>query len=382
MIERAGRLLVDGRLVPGRVHIEGGRIAAVILDQGAPVPGAQLPILAPGLIDLHVHGCAGFEPLGSLADMARVLAASGTTAFQPTLFPKSPEDLGRDCQRVASAAAQLGAGAARSLGIHLEGPFVNPLRAGALPPAALAAPSPAGLRALLGPATAAGRGVRTMTVAPELPGALDLIRELVQCGVRVSLGHSSATAKEARAGLAAGASGATHLYNAMAPLHHREMGLAGVALCAKDLHVECIGDLVHVGPEALELALRARGARELCLVSDSLRGAGIGCDVFHEHGRDHVRQSGAWFYAAKGLDELRLAGSAMNQMEMVRGLVRSGTLSPEEALTMASAAPARALGLEHELGALTVGARADLLVLQAGTLELAEVLVGGVTVSR
>ncbi len=382
MIERAGRLLIDGRLVPGRLQIEGGRVAAVILDQPAQAAATELPILAPGLVDLHVHGCGGFEPLGSLADMARVLALRGTTAFQPTLFPKSPEDLGRDCQTVSLAAARLPASGARSLGIHLEGPFVNPLRAGALPPQALAAPSPQGLRTLLGPATGTGHGVRTMTVAPELPGSLDLIRELARCGVRVSLGHSASTAKEARAGLAAGATGATHLYNAMAPLHHREMGLAGVALCAKDLYVECIGDLVHVGPEAVELALRARGARELCLVSDSLRGAGIGCDVFHEHGRDHVRQSGAWFYAAAGQGELRLAGSAMTQLEMVRGLVGSGTLSLEEALTKASAAPACALGLERELGHLVVGARADVLVLDAKTLRLDEVLVGGVSALR
>ena len=372
-----GLLLAEGALVAGRIDCEGGLIAGLELAEcSALAPGA--PLVAPGLVDLHVHGFGGADPLTDLAGMARALARAGTTAFQPTLFPAAPQRLGAHCAGVHAAAAGLGEGAARVLGLHLEGPFVTPRRAGALPVEALAAPSPEGLRAILGPATDGGRGVRTVTLAPELPGAGELIGELARSGVRVSLGHSLATGSEARTAVAAGAAGVTHLYNAMGGVHHRNSGLANVALVEDVLSVEIIGDLVHVGPEALDLALRARGPRGLCLVSDALRGAGTGCDVFHWHGRDHEIRDGAAYYPARGDGEpARLAGSALSQLEMVRRLVARGVVGVEDALTMASEAPARALGLEDDLGRLRIGGRADLLLLDAADLALREVWIGG-----
>jgi N-acetylglucosamine-6-phosphate deacetylase len=380
--QRTGRLLIGGRLRAGSVRFEKGRIVELRLGEGSEAgSGHDLPILAPGLVDLHVHGSGGFEPLHDLAGMARALARAGTTAFQPTLFPQAPQPLGADCERAWAQVSALGPACARVVGLHLEGPFLNPSRAGALQQHELAPPSVAGLRAILGPATGSGRGIRTMTLAPELSGAADLIAELVRCGVRVSLGHSAASAKEARTALRSGARGATHLFNAMAPLHHRELGLAGAALLEGDLQPEIIGDLVHVGPDALALALRSRGARGLCLVSDSLRGTGTGCNVFHERGRAHHDRGGAWYFPPERAGgEFQLGGSAMTQLQMVQRLVTAGVLSPEEALTMASAAPAAALGMEGELGTLAVGARADLLVLEPGILDLREVLLGGVPV--
>ncbi|MCB9915586.1 MAG: amidohydrolase family protein [Planctomycetes bacterium] len=255
---------------------------------------------------------------------------------------------------------------------------MNPEAAGALLRTDLAAPSVAALRELLGPATGDGRGVRTMTVAPELAGADDLIAELVRAGVRVSLGHSRAYASDARAATRAGACGVTHLYNAMRGATHRNTGLAGLALTDDVLFAEIIGDLVHVEAEAFELALRARGPRGLCLVSDALAGAGTGCERFHLHGRDHVIDRGTAYYPpGPGRDERQLAGSAMSQLEMVQRLVARGVLTPAEALVMASETPARALGLEHERGRLAPELAADVLVLDPRTLELREVWVGG-----
>lgn len=370
----AGQLFVDGRLRPGRLQLAAGRIARVELaGEGEPALAADAPILAPGLIDAHVHGFGGSEPLGELEAMARALARAGTTAFQPTLFPAPPERLGEHVARVAAAARALPErGCARSLGIHLEGPFVNPRAAGALPPADLAEPSVSGLRAILARATAGEVG--TLTLAPELPGALDLIQELVRRGVRVSLGHSLASATEARAAERAGARGATHLYNAMGGFHHREAGLVGFALTADGIGAELIGDLVHVGREAVELALAARGPQELLLVSDALAGAGTGCERFHALGREHVLHAGAFHYPGP---PLALAGGACSQLECVRRLVGEGVLALEEALAMATSAPARALGREAELGALAVGRRADLIELAPGSLELRRVWIGG-----
>jgi N-acetylglucosamine-6-phosphate deacetylase len=218
-----------------------------------------------------------------------------------------------------------------------------------------------------------------MTLAPELSGAPDLIAELARRGVRASLGHSLATAREAAAGVAAGAGGATHLFNAMRPWHHREAGLAGVALTAEELTVEIIGDLVHVGPEAFRLALKARGPHGLCLISDSLSGPGAeGGRRFCSHGRQCVVADGAaWFDDPTAPEGRRLTGTVLGQLDAVRRLVARGVLSAAEALVMASETPARALSMQDELGTLRPGARADLVVLRGPELLLEQVLVGG-----
>jgi N-acetylglucosamine-6-phosphate deacetylase len=376
-----GRLLVEGKLLTGTIRWSGDRIDGVAIE--GEIGGVDLPVVAPGFVDLHVHGFGGCDPTEDLPGMARALARAGTTAFQPTLFPESPGALGARCEALwTSAAAQRGDGLARILGLHLEGPFVNPEAAGALAIDDLAVPSVPALREILGPASGGGRGVRTMTLAPELAGAADLVAELVRSGVRVSLGHSRASAAQARAAARAGASGATHLFNAMAPLHHREAGLAGFALTDAALFAEIIGDLVHVGAEAFELALRARGPAGLCLVSDALRGAGTGCAHFHWHGREHIVRDGAAFHPPRTPDgRPTLAGSACSQLEMVRRLTSQGVVGLPEALTMASTTPARALGLDREIGELRSGLAADVIVLRGKGLELEQVFVAGKRVS-
>jgi N-acetylglucosamine-6-phosphate deacetylase len=372
--ERAGQLLLAGAFTPGRVRFEGGRIVAVERLPSAP---ADAPLVVPGLVDLHVHGYAGCAPEGDLAGLARALAAAGTTAFLPTLFPDEPARLGRTAEAVWRRRAELAPGAgARVLGLHLEGPFVNPARAGGLPADRLHAPSPRALAALLGGASPAARGIRQVTLAPELSGARELVRELTALGVRVSLGHSAASAAEAAAAAEHGARGATHLYNAMSALHHREPTLASFALAEDALVAEVIGDLVHVGREALRLALRARGAHGLALVSDALSGAGTGAAEFESHGRRCRARDGAiWLADEPGAP--RLTGAEAPQLEAVRRLVRARVTDAATALTMASASPARALGLERELGHLVPGAHADLLVLAPESLALREVLLGG-----
>jgi N-acetylglucosamine-6-phosphate deacetylase len=372
----SGRLFLGHRLAPGRIELDGCRIRGVELivpDR----PASELPVVAPGLVDLHVHGFGGFDPLGGLAQMAEALARAGTTSFQPTLFPAEPAHLGELCDALWRTARSLPGGRAHVAGLHLEGPFVNPERAGALPREHLAAPTPAALRAILGPATGGGRGVKTMTLAPELPGGAELVAELVRCGVRVSLGHSKATAAEARSATRAGAAGVTHLFNAMNAFHHRDVGLAGYALVERDLTAELIGDLAHVGEEAVELALAARGPRGLALVSDALRGAGTGCEVFESHGRKHVVRGGTAYYPARDGGEAQLAGTAIGQLDMLRRLVARGVVGLEDGLAMASETPARALGMLGEIGTLAPGARADVIVLRGPELELEQVYVAG-----
>ncbi len=389
MSERRGRLLVDGRLRAGTLGFDhdSGRITDVTFD-AADDANVDLPILSPGLIDLHVHGFGGHAATADgLPGMAQALASVGTTSFQPTLFPSQPSGLGAEAAATWAVAERLQAElersapdvCARPLGLHLEGPFVNPLSAGALPRSGLAEPSVEALRAILGPATGDGHGIRTMTIAPELPGSMELVAELARCGVRASLGHSRATRAEAHAASAVGAAGVTHLYNAMPGLHHREIGLVGFALSSDALFAELIGDLVHVGADAVDLTLSLRGIEGIALVSDALAGAGTGCDVFESHGHTcRVGDGAIWIDDPGAPDGRRLTGAAAPQLEAVRRLTSAGVLSIEEALHMATETPARALGLEAELGRLAVGARADVLVLGPG-LALEEVLIGGIS---
>ena len=375
--QASGQVFENGGFRPARITSTGERIGSL---ESCEVP-PDAPWIVPGLIDLHVHGYGGCDPLEDLGGMSNALARAGTTAFQATLFPAAPKLLGEQAAGVAADSSVCEG--ARCLGTHLEGPFVNPLAAGALPSEDLAAPSVAALREILGSATGGGRGIRTVTLAPELVGSADLIAELVRSDVRVSLGHSRANADEASAAIKAGAVGATHLFNAMTPVHHRDLGLSGVAIMERALFAEIIGDLVHVGARAVELALRVHGPESLCLVSDALVGAGTGCDVFHSHGREHSIVDGAAYYPA---DDTRagdqLAGSASSQLEMVRRLTAKGVVSLEDAVTMGALAPARALGIEADCGQLGVGARADWLVLRRDDLHLLEVVVAGQSLSR
>ncbi len=368
----SGMVFESGRFRPAKITSANGLVDEIVDAEAK----SDAPWIVPGFIDLHVHGYGGSGPISGLQKMSLALARAGTTAFQPTLFPRDPRGLGHDA--FSTAANIPNCTGARALGIHLEGPFVNPLAAGALPKEDLAVPSVKSLPNILGPPSGDGRKVTTVTLAPELPGSADLIAELVRCGIRVSLGHSCANADEASAAIKAGAVGATHLFNAMTPVHHRDLGLSGVAMMERAVFAEIIGDLVHVGPRAFELALRVHGPESLCLVSDALVGAGTGCDVFHSHGREHRIVGGTAYYPAGGeRSEDQLAGSASSQLDMVRGLTRAGVVSLEEAITMAALAPARALGIEGDSGHLAKGARADWLVLRRGDLQLLDVVVGG-----
>lgn len=373
--------------VPGRFDVVDGRIARL---ERVGVVGAAKRVFAPGLIDMHVHGFGGWGPTAPidewrasadstapLAHMAQALARAGTTAFLPTLFPAEPTALNRTARTVwETALATNATTSAHVLGLHLEGPFVNPLAAGALPLDDLAEPSPAALRSLL--AGMPHGAIRTLTLAPELAGAHELVRELEALGIRASFGHSRAKAADTRALMRDFPStpfGITHLFNAMSGVDHRDPGLAHLALCDASLFAELIGDLVHVGREGIELALAARGPGHLCLISDALAGAGTGCDVFHSHGRSHVIKEGAAYYPEAD----QLAGSATGQWEAIQRLVAAGVLAPSDALTMATLAPARALGVETERGVIANGAAADLLELDlSGAVpELVEVWVAG-----
>lgn len=283
------------------------------------------------LIDLHTHGIAGDDSRSTAPEayirMAQTYQTHGTGAFLVTLFPGPVDEMRAQMAAVKAAMESQEGDGARILGLHLEGPFVNPAKCGALDSSAFLAPSPDALSRLIDGFEAA---VRIITVAPELPGALALIESAASLGIRVNMGHSAATIIDASEGARAGATGVTHLFNTMTGLHHREPGLAGYALANDDLYVELIADMVHVHPEMLRLVTRCKPTDRIILVSDSLAEA-----------RTTGHQSDAPIYLPDGIT---LAGSGITLAGAAENMASLG-VPHDEARAMASDNPARYLGI-------------------------------------
>jgi N-acetylglucosamine-6-phosphate deacetylase len=369
-----GRVLTDGReLPPSRIEIADGRITRL---EEAPGPGeADLVVddgwIAPGLIDVQVNGAGGVdltsasEPSDALEAVAQTLAQHGVTAFCPTVV-SSPLELILD--RLAAYRPRRIAGAAASLGAHIEGPFIDPQHRGVHDPTLLRAATTAEVGRWL----EAGRPT-IVTLAPERAGGLAAIQQLVEANVVVSLGHSGASSDEAQLALAAGASMGTHLFNAMPPLHHRAPGLVG-ALLASDAALGVIVDGVHVAPLVVDLVVRSAGPGRVMLVSDALAAAAapagksmLGEQALVSDGRTVRRLDGT------------LAGSALLLDQGLRNArAWLPNLTPAEVVRMATRTPADTLGMTTR-GRVAVGCEADLVLLDT-SLRVRRTVVGGVLV--
>jgi N-acetylglucosamine-6-phosphate deacetylase len=353
--------LVGDTLVAGDVSVQDGRIAAV----GVRPAGARGLAVA-GFVDLQVNGFAGVDFLaadaGDYLGAGVALAATGVTSYLPT-FITAPEDAYTHALGEASAAARAGAPGARILGVHVEGPFLSPKWPGAHDPQHLRDPD----LALVDRLREAG-DIALMTLAPELPGAHELVGALTQRGIVVSCGHSDADTAQAHAAFDAGARAITHIHNAHRRWAHRDPGLGGVALVRPDVAVQAIVDGVHLAPEAAAAAFLAAGAR-FGLVTDAMAAAGLG-DGTYRLGPREVRVEGPRAQLADGT----LAGSVLTMDAAVRNLVRLGA-TETQALLAATRAPARLLA-RPGLGELAPGMPADVVVLD-DRLEVRATYVGG-----
>jgi N-acetylglucosamine-6-phosphate deacetylase len=335
---------VRGSLVPGDVAVSGDRIVAVGLA------GAGSGIAIPALVDAQVNGYAGVDLLTAETDaletMSQALVRDGVAAYQPTLISSSEADTIAALKRIA--VAQRRATGAAIVGVHLEGPFLAPSRAGAHPVEHLRTPDPALLLRLL----SAGP-VKTVTLAPELPGAHELIEVCVRRGVAVWLGHTEATAADARSAFEAGAVAVTHLFNAMGPISSREPGLAGAALATSHVAIQLIGDGVHVSEELLRVAFEA-APRRCNLISDAIAAAGVG-DGSYRLGAVGVEVTDGVSRRGDGV----LAGATARLAE---GLARLGELEigVADAVAAVTERPGRLLGCDF--GHLEPRGRADVLV--------------------
>jgi len=355
-----GRLLggQGASQAPATVVVKQGRIAAA--DEATLAPGLRAAYIAGGYVDLQVNGGFGFE-VGADATALRALAdrlpSTGVTAFLPTLV-SLPEAAYPACfaavdAEVAAQARGERPRAARILGLHLEGPLLAPTRAGAHERAAIEAASAELLRRLADP-----KRVRLVTLAPERAGALSLIAELRARGITVSLGHTDASFETFTAGIDAGATMTTHVWNAMSPLLHRAPGAAGAALSDDRVIAMAIPDGVHTHWAAFRVAARAKGPGRLVLVTDAISAAGVapGTPGLALAGRAVTVDE-----TSARLSDGTLAGSTLTMDAAVRNAIQFGGLAHDDAENAATRTPLRALGMDT----LAVGGPADLVLLDA-----------------
>ena len=383
MLRGAAAVLPGSVVDEAAVLVEAGRIAR-ISRAGESAAGARTYDLSgltiyPGFIDLHIHGSVGVDTLEASADdlrrVARFLASRGVTGWLPTLVPAPAEDYSRAVSAVdelmsrqraadpesssanASASPSEDEGAAaRALGVHYEGPFVNEAQCGALRARYFRTYSgPASLDDL--PVPRRERAARMITVAPEIEGGVELVRELAARGWLVSVGHTRADLETLEAARAAGARHMTHFFNAMSPLHHRAPGPVGWGLTHDGVSCDVIADGVHCDPLMLRLALRCKTAERLALISDAVSPAGLG-DGRYEIWGEQIAVEGGRTRNERG----SIAGSVISMLDAARRMLALGA-SPQEVARMAALTPARLLRLDGELGSIVEGKRADLVAI-------------------
>ena len=363
----------------GAVIVEGGRIVAMLENFGTgdlPARRLEAAYVAPGFVDLQVNGSFGHEvdddPAALLA-LARSLPATGVTAFLPTLVSRAPGRYARCFAAfdVARAATKVDPLSARPLGLHLEGPLLSPARAGAHDRAAIEGATANLLSQLADPTR-----VALVTLAPERRDALMLITHLRARGIAISLGHTDASFEMFTAGIDAGATLATHVWNAMSPLHHRAPGATGAALSDDRVTALAIADGVHTHPAAFTIALRAKGPDRFGLVTDAVAAAATAVGTVTALAGRPVTTGGTSARPEARLEDGTLAGSTLTMDQAVRNAGRFGALSPACAVHLATAVPARALGRLAAGPLLRPGAVADLVLLDA-ELGVQATLVGG-----
>jgi N-acetylglucosamine-6-phosphate deacetylase len=392
----AGRLLTPtGAVEHPLLLVEQGRVLEISARSGRQVP-AEVSlsdfgdgVMAPGYVDLHIHGSAGYDVMDDTAEalpaIEQLLARHGVTSYFPTTVTAPMDRTLRALERLAGAIEeserdrepahqrQQADGKRRALpvGIHLEGPFISHARRGVHPPEDLLAPTPT----LFERFWQAARGrIRMMTIAPELEGAPEVISEAARRGVCVSLGHSDADFAAAERGIAAGAHHATHTFNAMRPLDHRSPGILGAVLTDGRVSADIIADGVHLDAAIVKLFANAKGPQQTVLITDAISATGM------PDGRYRLGSFEVDVRDGKCMADGKLAGSVLTMDRAVRNLARFAEWDLAQAVAAASQNPARVARIANK-GVLTVGADADFVVLDPEG-EVLRTFIGGVECSE
>ena len=364
-----GWIFADGRFARGGFSVENGRFAHVLEDVPGPAEDLDGALVIPGLVDIHVHGCAGADfsdgDYAGLARMARYLARRGVTSFAPASMTLPYDALDKAFHAAARLRREGLADGARLMGIQMEGPFLSREKRGSQNPAYLRLPDWDRFLRLY---DAAEGLLCIVDVAPELPGAVEFTRRASE-KCRVSVAHTAAGYDQAAAVFDAGATHLTHLFNAMSGIHHRHPGPIGAASERENVTAELICDGIHVHPSAVRMAFRLFPGR-ICLISDALRCCGM-ADGSYSLGGQEILLSGGVARLTGGA----IAGSAADLYQCMRRAVSFG-IPREQAVWAATALPARVIGRESETGAIADGQEADF-VICGGELEPEAVYLGG-----
>lgn len=316
-------------------------------------------VLVPGFIDLHIHGTYGVDVMDAsrtaLETMAAHLPKEGTTGFLATTITQDPAKISAAIQKVADF--HFNESGAEVLGIHVEGPFINEKRKGAQPAAFIGDPSIEQMQEWI---EQSKKKVKQVTYAPERKHGIALTSFLRERGINASIGHSDASYEQVSDAIQAGANQVTHLFNGMSPMHHREPGVAGSALLFDELDVELIVDGIHIHPEIVHLAWRAKGTDRCLLITDSMRAKGLEDGLYDLGGQQVQVASGK----AVLVDTGGLAGSVLKMNDAINNMVRFTGCSLAEAVQMATYNPAKKIGVLKDTGTIEQGKQANLTVLR------------------
>lgn len=359
-------MLLNNAVIPGNGGFQAGMCVrlrdGVIIEttpELSPLAGETVVDLAgdyllPGFVDVHIHAFRGHDTMqgeAAVRAMSRGLYDQGVAAFLPTTMSASAEETRRAVAGIRAVMNRPEARGARVLGAHMEAPFLNPAKCGAQRAECLISPDWQTFLDLTGGDVSA---VRTITVAPELPGAEAFIRQATQAGIAVSLGHSAATAEQSHNAANAGATRSTHTFNAQPPLHHREPGLVGAALADDRLYAEFIADGVHLHGDIVRLIARCKGAEKAVAITDAMEAAGLPDGQYSLGGQPVTVRS-----REARLADGTLAGSVLTMPQALHNLIHLFGIDPFDAVRMCTRTPAESIG-EHVLGRIVPGSPAPL----------------------
>ncbi|NQT67736.1 MAG: N-acetylglucosamine-6-phosphate deacetylase [Actinobacteria bacterium] len=355
-------LLIEKKII----SIEEGNLE--LIKEKLNIIDAEGSYVVPGFIDLHVHGGGGADVMdgtpGSLEKVAKIHCFSGTTSFLPTTMTMNKDKIIKSLENIKKV-FQKGTGTSEIIGIHLEGPYINPKRKGAQKESDILKPSIKGFEEF----NDISEGlIKMVTIAPEIPGAIDFIKYLYKNGIYSSAGHSYASYEQTLKAVKVGLSQITHIFNAMKMLHHREPGLVGAALTTEELYAQVIADGFHVHPAVIKILVKAKSLDKIILITDAMRATSLGEGITELGGQKVVIKN-----SQARLEDGTLAGSIITMDKAIRIMVREVSVPLKNAIQMATLNPAKSIGIQNNKGSLEPGKDADI-VIMGGNLEIETVI--------